>query len=89
MNKYPNVKVEISGHTDNKGDKLYNQKLSEDRAKVVVARLTEKGISSSRMKAKGYGETKPVKANTLPDGSDDADGRQQNRRVEFKIIAIK
>ncbi len=89
MNKYPNVKVEISGHTDNKGDILYNQKLSEDRAKVVVARLTEKGISSSRMKAKGYGETKPVKANTLPDGSDDADGRRQNRRVEFKIIAIK
>jgi outer membrane protein OmpA-like peptidoglycan-associated protein len=89
MKRYPNVKVEISGHTDSKGDDAYNQKLSETRAQAVVSRLIEGGISSLRMKAKGYGESVPVKPNVLPDGRDDPKGRQQNRRVEFKIIEVK
>jgi outer membrane protein OmpA-like peptidoglycan-associated protein len=88
MKRYPNLIVEISGHTDNKGDDAYNQKLSQERSQAVVKRLTENGISPKRMIAKGYGETMPVKPNTLPDGSDNPEGRQLNRRVEFKIIGV-
>jgi outer membrane protein OmpA-like peptidoglycan-associated protein len=88
MNKYPAIKVEISGHTDNKGNAMYNKKLSEARAQAVVARLTASGINANRMKAKGYGETKPAASNEKADGSDDADARQLNRRVEFKITEI-
>ncbi|HWY10159.1 MAG TPA: OmpA family protein, partial [Bacteroidia bacterium] len=88
MRSNPNLKVEISGHTDSKGNDAYNLKLSDDRARAVVNRLIENGVSSSRMKAKGYGETKPVAPNTKPDGSDDAEGRQLNRRVELTITEI-
>jgi len=88
MNKYPTMKVEISGHTDNKGNNGYNKKLSEERAQAVVARLIASGIDAKRMKAKGYGETMPAVNNEKADGSDDADARQLNRRVEFKITEI-
>jgi len=88
MNKYPTMKVEISGHTDNKGNDAYNKKLSEARAQAVVARLIASGINANRMKAKGYGETMPAVNNEKADGSDDADARQLNRRVEFKITEI-
>jgi len=88
MNKYPAIKVEISGHTDNKGNAVYNKKLSEARARAVVERLTASGINANRMKAKGYGETMPAVSNEKADGSDDADARQLNRRVEFKITEI-
>ena len=84
----PNLKVEIDGHTDSKGDLAYNQKLSEERAQAVVTRLTEGGIDPSRMKAVGYGKTKPAVSNTKANGKDDPDGRQQNRRVEMKITEI-
>ncbi|MDP3557462.1 MAG: OmpA family protein [Bacteroidota bacterium] len=88
MKNNPNVKVEISGHTDSKGDDEYNRKLSQERAQAVVKRLSENGISAKRMKAKGYGETMPSQPNTNADGSDNESGRQMNRRVEFKIIGI-
>jgi outer membrane protein OmpA-like peptidoglycan-associated protein len=84
----PNMKVEIAGHTDSKGTEDYNQKLSEDRAQAVVDRLFANGISVEQMKAKGYGKTMPVAANKNKDGSDDADGRQLNRRVELQIIEV-
>jgi len=88
MKSNPNMKVEISGYTDNKGDDAYNLKLSDERAKAVVARLTEKGIDTGRMQAKGYGEAKPVAPNQKPNGTDNPDGRQLNRRVELKITEI-
>ncbi|MBK6834328.1 MAG: PD40 domain-containing protein [Bacteroidetes bacterium] len=88
MNKYPNIKVEISGYTDSKGGDVYNQVLSESRAKAVMYKLIESGISPERMTAKGYGETKPVAANTKVDKTDNPQGRQLNRRVEFKITGI-
>ncbi len=72
--------IEISGHTDSEGTDTYNQKLSEGRAKAVVAYLQGKGIQATRMKAMGYGKTKPIDSNTL-----DA-GRARNRRVEFTLI---
>lgn len=76
----PSVRLEISGHTDNVGSRKVNQRLSEDRAKAVVAYLVSNGIDRSRLEAKGYADTQPVADNNT------ADGRSQNRRVEFKVI---
>lgn len=80
MNQYPTLKIEISGHTDNVGDKEYNQKLSVQRAKAVVDYLINNGISSSRLSYVGFGFAKPIASN------DTEEGRKQNRRSEFKII---
>ncbi len=85
MKSNPNMKVQISGHTDSKGDEAYNQKLSEERAQAVVDKLIQSGISSERMKAKGYGKTMPTAKNKNEDGSDNPEGRQLNRRVELTI----
>ncbi len=88
MKSNPNMKVEISGHTDSKGDDEYNRVLSEERAQAVVTRLKDNGINADHMKAKGYGETKPVAPNKKPNGTDDPAGRQLNRRVELTITEI-
>lgn len=88
LNKHPNLKIEISGHTDSKGNDAYNLKLSDDRAQAVVKYLSDKGIKSERMVAKGYGEAHPNAPNENTDGSDNPDGRQLNRRVELKITGI-
>ncbi len=89
MNQYPNMKVEISGHTDNIGNNAYNQKLSERRAQAVVKRLIKKGISKDRMMAKGYGEERPITINKKGKRKNNSMRRQLNRRVEFKITDIK
>jgi len=81
LKEYPTIRIEISGHTDNTGSEAFNNKLSTDRAKAIVDYLIQRGISSSRLEAKGYGWTKPVATN------DTEEGRQQNRRVEFKILS--
>ena len=86
MERYPNMEVEISAHTDALGDDSYNQSLSELRAKSVIEYLTSKGVVESRLQSKGYGETQPVAPNTKPNGKDDPEGRAKNRRVEFKIL---
>ncbi|MGQ0697858.1 MAG: OmpA family protein [Panacagrimonas sp.] len=75
----PDVKVELGGHTDAKGSDEYNAKLSDRRAKSVVAYLAKKGIDKSRMTFKGYGESVPVASN------DTDEGRELNRRVELKV----
>jgi len=80
MKDNADIRVEISGHTDNVGSPEYNQKLSEARAKSVVDYLTKNGIAATRMVYKGYGLTKPVATN------DTDEGRQLNRRTEFEII---
>jgi outer membrane protein OmpA-like peptidoglycan-associated protein len=81
--------VRIEGHTDAKGTEAYNQRLSERRAAAVKTWLTTTGgLSSTSFSTKGRGATKPVAPNAKPDGSDDPDGRQKNRRVEI-IIAKK
>lgn len=80
LNTNPDLKVEISGHTDNIGSDEYNKKLSLERAKTVVEYLVSKGIDQSRLSYKGYGSTKPVAEN------DTEEGRQKNRRTEFKIV---
>jgi outer membrane protein OmpA-like peptidoglycan-associated protein len=79
MQDVPNLKIEISGHTDNTGSAIVNDALSQQRAEAVVTYLSGKGIKSSRMIAKGYGSNIPITSNNTEDG------RQQNRRTEFEI----
>ncbi len=81
LKKYPAVRIEVSGHTDNTGDAAVNLQLSRDRANVVYQELTKNGIEASRLTASGYGSTRPVATN------DTEAGRQQNRRTEFKILS--
>lgn len=82
MNEYPNMTIEIGGHTDNLGSDQYNLALSRNRAKAVYNYLISKQINKKRLSYKGYGKTKPLFSN------DTEEGRQENRRVEFKIIKL-
>jgi len=78
--------IRIDGHTDAKGDDRYNQKLSERRAAAVKNWLAQNGkLGGRRMSTHGFGKQKPVASNTKPDGSDDPEGRQKNRRVEITV----
>jgi OmpA-OmpF porin, OOP family len=86
LNEYPNIEIEMSAHTDSKGADEYNMTLSDNRAKSVREYILSKGIAATRIISKGYGETKPVAANTNTDGTDNPEGRQLNRRVEFTIL---
>ncbi len=79
MSKYPSVKVEIVGHTDNQGKHDKNVKLSEDRAKSVKQFLVDKGIDGDRIVTSGRGPDEPIADNKT------GKGRQKNRRIEFKI----
>jgi outer membrane protein OmpA-like peptidoglycan-associated protein len=82
--EHPEIKrIEIQGHTDNRGGKAFNQKLSERRAKSVMKWLVTRGeIPPERMEAKGYGMDQPLAENSTDEG------RQMNRRVQFKILEI-
>ena len=83
---FPNGIVEIGSHTDSKGTDEYNIDLSQKRSESVVNYLISKRISPDRLVAKGYGMRNPVAPNTNKDGSDNPEGRQLNRRTEFKIV---
>jgi outer membrane protein OmpA-like peptidoglycan-associated protein len=76
---YPDLTLEVDGHTDSVGDDAYNQALSERRADAVREYLVQQGISASTIVARGFGEAQPVASNDL------AAGRQQNRRVELVV----
>lgn len=82
----PKMEIELGAHTDSKGTDAYNLKLSNARAKSCVDYLISKGIPQTRVVSKGYGESRPVAPNTLPNGKDNPDGRQLNRRTEFKVL---
>jgi len=78
--------VRIEGHTDGKGSDTYNQQLSERRAQAVRTWFVEKeGLKRASFSTQGFGAKKPVAPNTKPDGSDDPEGRQKNRRVEIVV----
>jgi outer membrane protein OmpA-like peptidoglycan-associated protein/Tol biopolymer transport system component len=78
LNENPAMNIQINGHTDNVGDDNGNLTLSEKRAQTVIRYLIEKGVGASRLRAKGYGETKPTATN------DTKEGRAMNRRTEFE-----
>jgi outer membrane protein OmpA-like peptidoglycan-associated protein len=78
--------VRIEGYTDAKGSDTYNQKLSERRAVSVKTWFsTKENLGNVKFETQGFGAKKPVAPNTKPDGSDDPEGRQKNRRVEIII----
>jgi OOP family OmpA-OmpF porin len=79
LNDNPAIEIEMSAHTDSKGSDEYNFKLSDNRARSVMEYIISKGIAPNRIVSQGYGETKPVATNETDEG------RQLNRRVEFKI----
>ncbi|TNE65940.1 MAG: flagellar motor protein MotB [Bacteroidetes bacterium] len=80
LNAYPQVRIEIGGHTDNTGDADANRTLSQQRAAAVAKYVTDRGIDSGRLRTAGYGDSKPV----APNDSDE--NRAKNRRTEFTIL---
>ncbi len=82
LNQNPKLHILIEGHTDNVGDNSSNKILSGNRANAVFEYLTNRGIDKSRLKVKGYGESKPISDNSTEEG------RKQNRRVQFKILEM-
>ncbi|RED96603.1 OmpA family protein [Marinoscillum furvescens] len=82
LEKYPQMQIEISGHTDNVGSEASNQLLSQNRAAAVVSYLASRKVAAQRLKAVGYGEANPVAENETDEG------RQRNRRVEFTITSM-
>ncbi len=79
LNDYPDYKISIAGHTDDRGEASSNQILSENRAKACYTYLVSKGISPSRISHSGYGESLPIADNNT------VEGRRLNRRVEFNL----
>jgi len=77
----PDARIEVEGHTDAMGNDESNQQLSEARAAAVVDYLTKAGVAAERLKAEGFGETKPVASN------DTEEGRAANRRIELHAVA--
>ncbi len=88
LNDNPEIKIEMGSHTDSVASDSYNLELSQRRAESTVNYLIRKGIGQERLVAKGYGESKPIARNTNRDGTDNPEGRQRNRRTEFKILEI-
>lgn len=80
MNDNPEISIELSAHTDDKGKEDYNMTLSNQRAKSAAQYIISKGVTASRLIAKGYGKSKPL----VPNDTDE--NRAINRRVEFKIL---
>ena len=86
LKRYPELKVEVAGHTDSVGSDAYNQGLSERRASAVYDYLTSNGVDASRMTGPtGYGESRPIAPNANEDGSDNPEGRARNRRTELNV----
>ena len=79
LNQYSASRIEVQGHTDNTGTAAYNQQLSERRAQSVTSLLIQNGVSPSRLRSVGYGESQPIASNLDPSG------RAQNRRVQVVI----
>ena len=80
LNNYPNLMIEVAGHTDNVGSVNMNLGLSDRRAKTVLDHLVEYGVDPARLTFKGYGDILPIADNST------AEGRAQNRRVELRIV---
>lgn len=77
LSNYPNTRIQVAGHTDQKGSEQYNQQLSWQRAESVKNALVQQGVNPSRINTRGYGETQPISSNYA-----------QNRRVVVTIIPM-
>jgi outer membrane protein OmpA-like peptidoglycan-associated protein len=77
--------VLIEGHTDSIGSEAYNVRLSEQRALVIQTEIARNLVSAVPMESRGYGKSRPIADNRYPDGTDNPDGRQRNRRVEIVV----
>ena len=80
LKAYPNLRIRISGHTDNKGKAAKNRRLSEDRAEAVKEYMVSRGIDSNRVETRGVGSDEPIADNGT------STGRTQNRRIEFELV---
>ena len=89
MSNNPQIKIELSAHTDGIGNDASNNLLSQQRAEACVDYIITKGINKDRIFARGYGKTRPIAPNNLPDGRDNPDGRQLNRRTEFTVLKVE
>jgi outer membrane protein OmpA-like peptidoglycan-associated protein/Tfp pilus assembly protein PilF len=79
LQKNRHLRIQINGHTDDVGEAAFNQRLSEQRAQTVLEYLSSKGVAAERLRAKGFGESKPIAANSSEEG------RSSNRRTEFEL----
>jgi OmpA-OmpF porin, OOP family len=79
LSAQPELNVDIRGYTDSVGSAAYNKKLSQRRAESVKTYLAGKGVNASNLRAEGFGKADPIASN------DTAEGRAQNRRVEFVV----
>ncbi|MGY3214760.1 OmpA family protein [Mucilaginibacter sp. HD30] len=86
MSDNPKIKVELSAHTDSVGSDTYNNKLSTARAQACVDYIMSRGINQDKIFARGYGKTRPIAPNSFPNGTDNPQGRQTNRRTEFTVL---
>lgn len=80
LNQYPQTTITVAGHTDSTGSEEYNLRLSQRRAEAVKSALVGMGVNAARMTTIGYGKSKPIASNATEAG------RQQNRRVEIRIV---
>lgn len=87
LGRYPEMVIQVNSHTDCRGSEAYNMKLSKARAQSVIRYLHERGISESRLKYKGYGESRPVSECASCNDCTEAQ-HQRNRRTEFQIISM-
>jgi outer membrane protein OmpA-like peptidoglycan-associated protein/tetratricopeptide (TPR) repeat protein len=86
MERYKDVRIKIDGHTDSKGSDSYNMRLGRRRAEEIKKLMVSRGVDPKRIETATYGESKPVAPNENPDGSDNPEGRQENRRIEFIVL---
>lgn len=87
--KRPLLRAEVGSHTDAIGSEAANENLSMRRSRSVVEYLQMQGVPEAQITYRGYGESQPIAPNENPDGSDNPEGRQLNRRTEFKILAVE
>ncbi|MEM7105556.1 MAG: OmpA family protein [Bacteroidota bacterium] len=87
LTQYPQLMLETASHTDALGTNLYNDSLSVWRTNSAIKYLVEKGIAPERLSPMSYGEYRPVAPNKNDNGTDNPDGRQLNRRTEFRILS--